>query len=90
MRSYACLDDAEVQESRTAVQRISTATSPPGTDLIRPKQARALHQRPVSTSMRLVHTEGIGRKPAIELDREQSFSPAIRVSLRLFTPEATS
>ena len=52
-----CLDDAEVQESRTAVQRISTATSPPGTDLIRPKQARELHQRPVSTSMRLVHTE---------------------------------
>jgi hypothetical protein len=39
------------------VQQISTATSPPSTDLIRPKQARELPQRPVLTSMQLVHTE---------------------------------
>jgi hypothetical protein len=54
-----CLDDAKVQESRTAVQQMSTATYPPGTDLMRPKQARDLHQRRVLTSMQLVHTEEI-------------------------------
>ena len=31
----------------------------PGTDLIRPKQAPELHQRPASTSMPLVHTEEV-------------------------------
>src|SRR2546430_2264764 len=37
-----------------AQQQISTATSPPSTDHIRPKQAPELHQRPALTSMPLV------------------------------------
>ena len=41
------------------VQQMSTATYPPGTDLMRPKQALDLRQRPASTSMQLVHTEVI-------------------------------
>jgi len=44
------------------VQQISTATRPPSTDLIRPKQTRELHQRLVSTSMQLVHTEEVIRR----------------------------
>jgi len=51
--------DVEVQESWTSVQQISTATSPPSTDLVRPKQARELPQQPVLTSMPLVHTEEV-------------------------------
>jgi hypothetical protein len=38
---------------------MSTATYPPGTDLMRPKQALDLRQRPASTSMQLVHTEEV-------------------------------
>ena len=47
-----------------AVQQTSTATSPPSTDLIRPKQTSELHQRPASTSMQLVHTEAVASYPA--------------------------
>ena len=43
----------------TVVQQVSTATCPSSTDLIRPKQTRELHERPVSTSMQLVHTEEV-------------------------------
>jgi hypothetical protein len=42
---------------------MSTATYPPGTDLMRPKQARDLQQRPASTSMQLVHTEVLSQAP---------------------------
>ena len=38
---------------------MSTATYPPDTDLMRPKQALDLRQRPASTSMQLVHTDEI-------------------------------
>jgi hypothetical protein len=41
------------------VQQISTATSPPSIDHIRPKQSPELHQRPALTSMPLVHTEEV-------------------------------
>ena len=65
-----CLD-AEGQESRRAVQQISSNPSA-STDLIQPKQARELHQRPVPTSMQLVHTEVVtGRVrlwPGVNLD----------------------
>jgi hypothetical protein len=44
---------------RQLVQQMSTATYPPGTDLMRPKQALDLRQRPASTSLRLVHTEEV-------------------------------
>jgi hypothetical protein len=54
---------------------MSTATYPPGTDLIRPKQALDLRQRPASTSMQLVHTEVVtvatlGRVPVAGDSRE--------------------
>ena len=42
-----------------AIQQISTATSPPSTDLIRRQQTYELRQRPVLTSVQLVHTEEI-------------------------------
>jgi hypothetical protein len=54
-----CCLDAEVQESRRAVQQICTATYPPSTDPMRPKQTRELYQRPAETSMPLVHTEEV-------------------------------
>lgn len=38
---------------------MSTATCPPSTDFIRPKQTCELHQRPVSTPMQHVHTEEV-------------------------------
>jgi hypothetical protein len=47
------------RESRTAIQQINTATSPSGIDLLRPRQASELHQRPVWTFMPLVHTEEV-------------------------------
>ena len=46
-------------ESVHWVQQMSTATYPPGTDLMRPKQAHDLRQRPPSTFMQLVHTEEV-------------------------------
>ena len=52
-------------KNRTAIQQISTATSPPGTDLIRPLQPRELHQRPPSTVMSLVHTEEVTRRSVL-------------------------
>jgi hypothetical protein len=42
-----------------AIQRISTATFPPGTDRIRLVQTRDLHQRLTSTFLQLVHTEEV-------------------------------
>jgi hypothetical protein len=45
-------------ENRTAVQQ-STATSPPSTDFIRPEQTRELRQRPILTSIQLVHTQEV-------------------------------
>src|SRR5580700_5216611 len=42
-----------------AIQQISTATSPPSTDFIRPQQTCELRQRPVLTSMPLVHTKEV-------------------------------
>ena len=38
---------------------MNTATYPPSNDLMRPKQALDLRQRPASTSMPLVHTEEV-------------------------------
>jgi hypothetical protein len=51
------IDDWDI--SGGTVQQESTATLPPGTDLIRLTPARDLRQRPASTSVRLVHTERI-------------------------------
>jgi hypothetical protein len=41
------------------VQQEATATCPANTDLMRPKQALDLRQRPASTSLPLVHTEEV-------------------------------
>jgi hypothetical protein len=65
-----CCLNAAVQKSRTAVQQISTATSPSGTDLIRPRQARELDQWPASTSVPLVHTEGVVRGRYLDTEDE--------------------
>lgn len=45
-------------------QQESTATWPSRIDLTRPARAYDLHQRPTSTGMQLVHTEGVARHPA--------------------------
>lgn len=47
------------------VQQMSTATCPPSTDFIRPKQTCELHQRPASTPMQLVHTEEVVSDAAV-------------------------
>jgi hypothetical protein len=47
---------------------MSTATYPPGTDLMRPKQALDLRQRPASTFMPLVHTEEVDQAAELVCD----------------------
>ena len=50
------------------VQQTSTATSPSSTGHIRPKRARELPQRPVLTSMQLVHTEEVDQAAELVCD----------------------
>jgi hypothetical protein len=45
--------------SFSPVQQLSTATSPPKIDGMRPIQVHGLHQRPTTTSLPLVHTEEV-------------------------------
>jgi hypothetical protein len=46
-------------EEGSTVQQVSTATLSSNTDYVRPAHAHDLHQRPTSTFVHLVHTEGI-------------------------------
>jgi hypothetical protein len=53
------------------VQQLSAATAPTGTDLRRPRKAFELRQRPLLTSMPLVHTEQIVSTPQRRVHRHQ-------------------
>ena len=47
------------------IAQLSTATLPSSTDLMRPPKFHDLHEQPTSTSVQLVHTEGITALPRL-------------------------
>ena len=60
---------------------MSTATYPPGTDLMPPKQALDLRQRPPSTSMQLVHTEEVTGSIPVSPTRSEAMSIFVGIAV---------
>ena len=68
-RLMATPDKVTIFEGRgVAVQQRSTAILPSSNDLIRPRQAHDLHQRPALAVLRLVHTEEITGRVHLVID----------------------
>ena len=73
--SYARqLHDLRGHHRSDVVQHASTATLSAITDLIRPMQARHLHQRPTMTAMPLVHTEEVTGSIPVSPTRSEAMS----------------
>jgi hypothetical protein len=67
------------------VQQVSTETSPSSNDLMRPVQACGLPQRPLSTSLPLVHTEEVTGRSRPGSMRTSDDRRAINVPLATVT-----